>query len=187
MTRATADVAIVCIGEMTEEGTDRASLSVPTSQDALVTAVAAANPHTIVVVYEGAGTLMPWLDQVAAVVVPWYPGQENGRPLASVLFGDVNPCGKLPVTFPAAANQVPANTPAQFPGTNLQVIYSEGLQMGYRWYDANQVAPLFPFGHGLSYTTYDYSNLSISPVSSSGQLTVASDVSNTGSRPGSEI
>jgi len=182
-----ADVAIVCVGEQTGEGTDRSSLSLPSDQDSLVSAVAAANPRTIVVLYEGAGTLMPWNDQVAAALVAWYPGQENGRPLASILFGDANPSGKLPVTFPASAEQVPANTPAQFPGTNLQVFYSEGLLMGYRWYDSWGIEPLYPFGHGLSYTTFTYSNLNVGPVSSSGQVTITCDVSNSGSRSGAEI
>lgn len=182
-----ADVAIVCVGEQTGEGTDRASLSLPADQDSLVSAVAAANPRTIVVLYEGAGTLMPWNDQIAAALVAWYPGQENGSSLASILFGDSNPSGKLPVTFPAAADQVPANTPTQFPGTNLQVFYSEGLLMGYRWYDAHGVPPMYPFGHGLSYTTFNYSNLTVSAVSPSGQVTIDCDVSNSRSRTGAEI
>ena len=182
-----ADVAIVCVGEQTGEGTDRASLSLPPNQEQLVSAVAAANPKTIVIVYEGAGTHMPWDNQVAATLVAWYPGQENGTALASILFGDVNPSGKLPVTFPADSNQVPANTPSQFPGTNLQVFYSEGLLMGYRWYDASNIAPRYPFGHGKSYTTFAYSNLAISPVSASGQITIGCSVANTGGRPGAEV
>ncbi len=182
-----ADVAIVCVGQQTGEGTDRASLSLPGDQDALVNAVAAANPRTIVVMYVDAGTLMPWAGQVAAALVAWYPGQEGGHALASVLFGDVNPSGKLPVTFPAAADQVPANTPAQYPGVNYHVSYSERLQIGYRWYDANNVAPQFPFGHGLSYTTFLYSNLTVSPVSPSGQVAVGVDVQNTGTRAGAEV
>jgi beta-glucosidase len=182
-----ADVAIVCVGEQTGEGADRASLSLPADQDALVSAVASANPHTIVVLYASAGTLTPWIDQVPAALVAWFPGQENGNPLASILFGDVNPSGKLPVTFPASSNQVPANTISQYPGTNLQVFYSEGLLMGYRWYDASNLAPQFPFGHGLSYTTFDYSNLVVSAVSPSGQVTIEMDLKNTGNRVGSEI
>jgi len=183
----TADVAIVCVGQQTGEGTDRANLSLPADQDQLVSSVATANPQTIVVLYEGAGTLMPWNAQVAATLVAWYPGQENGTALASILFGDVNPSGKLPVTFPAASNQVPANTPAQFPGTNLQVFYSEGMLMGYRWYDASNIAPLYPFGHGLAYTTFSYNNITVGLVSPSGQVTIGCDVRNTGSRSGAEV
>src|SRR3954447_25377014 len=127
------------------------------------------------------------MNQVAAALVAWFPGQENGNPLASILFGDINPSGKLPVTFPAVSNQVPASTIEQYPGTNLQVFYSEGLLMGYRWYDQSNVAPQFPFGHGLSYTTFGYSNLTVSAVSPSGQATIEMDVRNTGSRVGTEI
>ena len=152
----------------------------------LVSQVAAANPRTIVVMYEGAQTLMPWIGQVAAAVMAWYPGQEGANALASILFGDVNPSGKLPVTVPVTADQVPCNTPSQYPGINLQVSYSEGLQMGYRWYDAQNVTPLFPFGYGLSYTTFGYNNLSVGQVSASGQLLVGFDLSNTGNRAGSE-
>jgi beta-glucosidase len=182
-----ADVAIVCVGEQTGEGTDRSSLSLPGDQDALVSAVAAVNPRTVVVLYENAGTLMPWTDQVASALVAWYPGQEGGRALASVLFGDVNPSGKLPVTFPMASNQVPANMLAQFPGTNYHTSYSERLLVGYRWYDASNVPPRFAFGHGLSYTTFGYSNLTISSVSPAGQVAIGVDVRNSGSRAGAEV
>jgi beta-glucosidase len=181
-----SDVAIVCVGQQTSEGSDRSSLSLPNGQDALVSAVAAANPHTIVVVYSSSATLMPWANQVAAVLVAWYPGQENGNALAQVLFGDVNPSAKLPVTIPASANQVPTSTTAQFPGVSGHVSYSEGLLIGYRWYDANNVTPLFPFGYGLSYTTFGYSNLTVSAVGPSGQVQVGFDLTNTGSRTGAE-
>ena len=182
-----SDVAIVCVGQQTSEGSDRTSLSLPNGQDALVSAVAAANPHTIVVVYASSATLMPWASQVAAVLVAWYPGQENGNALAQVLFGDVNPSAKLPVTIPASANQVPTSTTTQFPGVSGHVSYSEGLQIGYRWYDANIVAPLFPFGFGLSYTTFGYSNLTVSAVSPSGQVQIGFDLTNTGGRAGAEV
>ncbi len=182
-----SDIAVVCVGEQTGEGTDRTNLDLSGDKDALVSAVAAANPRTIVVLYVDAGTVMPWLAQVPAVLVAWYPGQENGNALASVLFGDVNPSGKLPVTFPAATNQVPANMPAQYPGTNDQVNYSEGLLMGYRWYDASNAPPLFPFGHGLSYTTFAYGRLTMGQVSSSGQVAVGFGVKNNGSRSGAEV
>ena len=181
------DVAIVCVGQQTSEGSDRSSLSLPNGQDALVSAVAAANSNTIVVVYLSSSVLMPWSDQVGGILMAWYPGQENGNALAAVLFGDAPPSGKLPVTIPAAAGQVPAGTPAQFPGVNGHVSYSEGLQIGYRWYDANQVTPRFPFGHGLSYTTFGYSNLAVSSVSPSGQVQIGFDLTNTGKAAGAEV
>ena len=184
---ANSDVAIVCVGQQTSEGSDRTSLSLPNGQDALVSAVAAVNPNTIVVVYESSATLMPWASQVAAVLVAWYPGQENGNALAQVLFGDVNPSAKLPVTIPASSNQVPTSTTAQFPGVSGHVSYSEQLLIGYRWYDANIVSPLFPFGYGLSYTTFGYSNLTVSAVSPSGQVQIGFDLTNTGSRTGAEV
>jgi len=180
-------VAIVCVGQQTSEGSDRTSLSLPDGQDALVSAIAAANPRTIVVLYSSSATLMPWASQVAAVLVAWYPGQENGNALAQVLFGDVNPSAKLPVTIPASANQVPTSTTAQFPGVSGHVSYSEDLEIGYRWYDANNVSPLFPFGCGLSYTTFGYSNLTVSAVSPSGQVQISFDLTNTGGRTGAEV
>lgn len=182
-----SDVAIVCVGIQTGEGDDRTNLSLPFGQDGLVSAVAAANPNTIVVLYVNAGTLMPWIDQVPAALVAWYPGQEGADALAQILFGAVNPSGKLPVTFMASSNQVPANTPWQYPGTNNQVIYSEGMLMGYRWYDASNVPPLFPFGFGLSYTTFSYSNLVVGPVSPSGQAQISFDLTNTGPQSGAEV
>jgi beta-glucosidase len=157
-----SDVAIICVGQQTSEGYDRPNLSlIPPYQDALISQVAAVNTNTIVVVFDSSAVLMPWADKVAAVLMAWYPGLQGGNALAQVLFGDVNPSGKLPITIPAATNEVPANTAAQFPGINGHAAYSEGLQIGYRWYDANNVAPLFPFGHGLSYTTFGYSNLTV--------------------------
>lgn len=182
-----SDVAIVCVGQQTSEGSDRSGLSLPNGQDALVSAVAAANPHTIVVLYSSSATLMPWASQVAAVLVAWYPGQENGNALAQVLLGDVNPSAKLPVTIPASSNQVPTGTTAQFPGVSGHVSYSEQLLVGYRWYDANNVSPLFPFGCGLSYTTFGYSNLTVSAVSPSGQVQIGFDLTNTGGRTGAEV
>lgn len=182
-----SDVAIVCVGQQTSEGSDRSSLSLPGDQDALVSAVAAANPRTIVVLYCSSATLMPWSAQVAASLAAWYPGQENGRALASVLFGDVNPSGKLPVSFPASASLVPASTAAQFPGVSGHVAYSEGLQVGYRWFDAQNVAPLYPFGHGLSYSTFGYNNLTIGAVSPAGQVQIQMDLTNTSALAGTEV
>jgi len=182
-----SDVAIVCVGQQTSEGSDRSNLSLPNGQDALISAVAAANPHTIVVMYESSATLMPWANQVAAVLMAWYPGQENGNALAQVLFGDVNPSGKLPVSIPPSASQVPTGTTTQWPGSNGHATYSEGLEIGYRWYDTNNVAPLFAFGYGLSYTSFGYSNLTVSAVSPSGQVQISFDLTNTGTLAGAEV
>ncbi len=182
-----SSVAIICVGQRTGEGADRTSLSLPGDQDALISAVAAVNTNTIVVVYCSSSTLMPWSTNIAASLVAWFPGLENGNALAQVLFGDVNPSGRLPVTIPATASQVPANTTAQFPGINGHVTYSEGLNMGYRWYDASNVPPQFPFGHGLSYTTFGYSNLVVGAVSPSGQVQIGFDLKNTGSLTGAEV
>jgi len=180
------DIAIVCVGQQTCEGSDRANLSLPNDQDALVSAVAAANPRTVVVLYASSSTLMPWADQVAAALVAWYPGQENGNALASVLFGDVNPAGKLPVTIPSRPGDVPTGAPAQFPGIGGHVAYSEGLLIGYRWYDANNATPLFPFGHGLSFTTFGYSNLTVGAANPAGRVQIGFDLTNTGTRQGAE-
>ena len=136
------------------EAADRASLNLPSAQNELISAVAAANPHTVVVVDAGAPVTMPWINQVSSVVDAWYPGESNGTALASVLFGQTDPGGHLPVTFPTDLSQVPASTPSQFPGTGGEVQYSEGIDVGYRYYDATNETPLFPFGYGLSYTTF---------------------------------
>jgi beta-glucosidase len=125
---------VVVVADDTEtEAADRPNLNLPWAQDELIQAVAAANPHTVVVIDAGAPVAMPWAGQVASIVDAWYPGQTSGTSLADILFGKVDPSGHLPVTFPASLADVPANTAQQFPGTNGQVLYSEGLQVGYRW------------------------------------------------------
>jgi beta-glucosidase len=131
---------------------------------------------------------MPWLSSVKGVVEAWYPGQEDGNAIADILFGKVDPSGKLPVTFPARLADVPASTPAQWPGVDKKVEYSEGLLVGYRWYEAKGITPLFPFGFGLSYTTFSFSNLSVTPssLSSGDTATVSVDVTNTGPVTGAE-
>jgi beta-glucosidase len=165
---------------------DTTTLNLPNSQDALISAVAAANPHTIVVLNDNSAILMPWLNQVAGVFEGFYDGQEWGTAIAALLFGDVDPSGKLPVTFPTSLTALPASTAAQWPGTNSQISYSEGLDVGYRWYDAQNVTPLFPFGYGLSYTSFSYSNLHAGALSN-GQATVTATVTNTGSRAGTDV
>jgi beta-glucosidase len=168
------------------EEADNTSLNLPNNQDALISAVAAANPHTIVVLNDNSAILMPWLNQVAGVFEGFYDGQQWGEAIAALLFGDVNPSGKLPITFPTSLSALPANTAAQWPGTNGQVQYSEGLDVGYRWYDANNVTPLFPFGYGLSYTTFGFSNVQVGAMSNN-QATVTATVTNTGSRAGTDV
>src|SRR6266568_1753497 len=185
-----ASVAVVVVSDDTEsEATDRLSLNLPSAQDELISAVAAANPHTVVVVNAGAPVAMPWLPSVAGVVDTWYPGQTSGTALASVLFGQTDPGGHLPVTFPASLSQVSASTTAQFPGNGSTVQYSEGVDVGYRWYDARDTMPLFPFGFGLSYTRFAFSKLQISPATVDGtqDARVSATVTNTGSRAGSEV
>ncbi len=185
-----AATAVVVVSDDTEsEAADRPSLNLPSAQDELISAVAAANPHTIVVIDAGAPVAMPWLSQVAGVIDAWYPGQTSGTSLASVLFGQTDPGGHLPVSFPASLSQMPTSSTAQFPGNGSQVQYSEGIDVGYRWYDANNVTPLFPFGFGLSYTTFSFSNLQISPSSVDGtqDVQVSATVTNTGQRAGSDV
>jgi beta-glucosidase len=185
-----ASSAVVVVSDDTEsEATDRLSLSLPSAQDELIEAVAAANPHTVVVIDAGAPVLMPWLNQVSAVLDAWYPGQSNGTSLANVLFGQVDPSGHLPVTFPTSLSDVPASTTAQFPGINGQVLYSEGLDIGYRWYDAQNHTPLFPFGFGLSYTQFAFSKLHVTPGAVDGvhSVHVSATITNTGHAAGADV
>ena len=186
----TASVAVVVVSDDTQsEATDRLSLNLPSAQDELISAVAAANPHTVVVINAGAPVAMPWLPAVAGVVDAWYPGQTSGTSLASVLFGQTDPGGHLPVTFPVSLSQVPASTTAQFPGNGSTVQYSEGIDVGYRWYDAKGITPLFPFGYGLSYTQFAFSHLSVSPAFKDGtkEVRVSATVTNVGRRAGSDV
>jgi beta-glucosidase len=185
-----ASVAVVVVSDDTEsEATDRPSLNLPSAQDELIAAVAAANPHTVVVINAGAPVAMPWLSSVAGVVDAWYPGQTSGTALASVLFGQTDPGGHLPVTFPSSLSQVPASTTAEFPGNGTDVLYSEGVDVGYRWYDARGTTPLFPFGFGLSYTKFAFSGLSMSSsvVNGTQDVRVSATVTNVGRRAGSDV
>jgi beta-glucosidase len=190
---SSADIAIVMAGALSDEGADRPNLSLPDNQDAMISAIAAANPHTVVILKDSAAVLMPWINQVPAVLEAWFPGQEDGNIVARLLFGLANPSGKLPITFPKGAGDVAADTPERFPGVTVRgapvVVYSEGLKTGYRWYDAQRIEPLFPFGFGLSYTTFSISNLEITPKTSDGTepIEVQFVVQNTGSRRGAEV
>jgi beta-glucosidase len=190
---ASSDIAIVMVGDTLTEGADRSNLSLPGNQDALVSAVATANPRTIVVLKNGGPVLMPWIDQVRAVLEAWYPGSEDGNVVARLLLGITNPSGKLPITFPKAESDVPARTTAQWPGVPVNGVatatYSEGLQVGYRWYDAQDIKPLFPFGFGLSYTTFSLSRLETAPAVTDGTTPIRVEfwLENTGRRAGAEV
>jgi beta-glucosidase len=184
---AAASVAVVFVSNGESEGSDLSSIDLSSSQNSLVSAVAAANPHTVVVLNTGSAVTMPWLSSVAGVLEAWYPGQQDGTAIASLLFGTTNPSGHLPVTFPQSLSQVPASTAAQWPGQNGTVQYSEGVDVGYRWYDAKGLTPLFPFGYGLSYTTFSFSNLSVGSLTAGGAATVTATVTNTGSRAGADV
>jgi beta-glucosidase len=185
-----AKTAVVVVSDDTEsEATDRPGLNLPSAQDELISTVAAANPNTVVVVDAGAPVAMPWLSSVASVVDAWYPGQSSGTSLADVLFGKVDPSGHLPVTFPTGLSQVPAQSAEQFPGSGGQVLYSEGLDVGYRYYDANNAAPLFPFGFGLSYTKFAFSNLRVQGNDANGvsDVRVSATIRNIGSVAGADV
>jgi beta-glucosidase len=184
---AAASVAVVFVSLAESEGSDLTSIDLGSTDDSLIDAVAAANPHTIVVLNTGSAVTMPWLSSAAGVLEAWYPGQEDGTAIASILFGNTNPSGHLTVTFPTSLSEVPASTPAQWTGTNGTVQYSEGIDVGYRWYQANNVTPLFPFGYGLSYTTFSFSNLKIGSLTAGGAATVSATVTNTGSRAGADV
>jgi beta-glucosidase len=194
-----SDVAIVFVYQWMSEGMDLASLSLPEKQDELIAAVAAANPKTIVVLETGTAATMPWVDKVSGVLEAWYAGSDGANAVANVLFGDVNPSAKLPMTFPKSDADLPHPKLIQ-PGpgqtgeaavmktgeakATFSVTYDEGLKVGYKWYDAEKKAVLFPFGFGLSYTTFAYSGLQVTP----GKGTIVSfSVKNAGSRDGAEI
>ncbi len=187
---ARSDVALLFVGlngDWESEGRDRPDMELAGQQVMLIEQVAAANPNTVVVLQTGSPVTMPWLDKVAGIIQAWYPGQECGNAIADVLFGAVNPSGKLPQTFPQRLEDNPAYI--NYPGENGRVRYGEGLFVGYRYYEKKKVEPLFPFGFGLSYTTFAYANLRLSAeaLAPDDRLTVSVDVINTGSRAGQEI
>ena len=188
-----ADVAIVCVGQNHDadtEGKDRDHMKMTPVQERLVNAVAKVNPKTIVIVYTGSPLEMgAFIDRVPAVVLPWYAGQENGQAVAAVLTGAVNPSGRLPITFPARLADSPAAAERQQEDRNEKCIHAEGIFVGYRWFDREKIAPLFPFGHGLSYTTFRYANLRVDQASfKAGEpVRVSVDVENTGKREGDEV
>ena len=182
-----SDVAIVVVAQPAgEDFGDLKTLRLqnPSNQDELVDAVAAANPHTIVVIESGNPVLMPWKDKVAAIIEAWYPGEAGGRALASVLFGKVNPSGKLPFTFPARNEDTP--TWGDSGVISKDPIYSEKLNSGYRWYDAKKIAPLFEFGYGLSYTHFRYSDLTVKRGADH-IIQVSFSIKNDGAQAGAEV
>ncbi len=184
------DVALVFAGYpdgFETEGTDRPSMDLMGKQNELIVAVAAANPLSVVVLNVGAPVSMPWVDQVAAIVEAYYPGMENGNAVADVLLGKVNPSGKLPVTFPVRLEDSPAYINASYPGCR-EVNYGEGIFVGYRYYDMKDVTPLFPFGHGLSYTSFAYSDLQLPKKVKNGEkVEVSLRVENSGKVAGKEV
>jgi beta-glucosidase len=205
-TAASADVAIVFGYYREGEFNDRPSLSLDGNGNALIDAVANANANTVVVLQTGGPVLMPWIDKVDGVLEVWYAGERMGPAIANLLSGAVNPSGKLTHTFPASEADLPtAGSPAQYPGIFTatgtttppnpragairQVEYSEGLQVGYRWYESQGIDPLFTFGHGLSYTTFQYSKLQVTPTTTDGakQIRVRFTLTNTGNVAGTEV
>jgi len=182
------DVAIIFAGMPTgfeSEGGDRPDMDLPGRQNELIQAIVKANPRTIVVVNAGAPVTMPWIAEVPAVVEAFYPGQEGGSAIANILFGDVNPSGKLSVTFPKRLKDNPAYL--NYPG-DREVLYGEGIFVGYRYYEMRDVEPLFPFGYGLSYTSFEYSDLALPRYAVRGDpIHVSLKVKNTGQRSGKEV
>ena len=186
--------AVVFIGGLNKgdhqdsEGADRLQLGLPYGQDAVIGALAEANPNLAVVFVSGNAVAMPWIDRVPAVLEAWYSGSEAGNALADVLFGAVNPSGKLPFTFPVRLEDCSAHSAGEYPGEG-QVVYRDGIFVGYRWIEKERIEPLFAFGHGLSYTTFDIANVRADRTSlaTTGRLRVSADVTNTGGRAGAEV
>jgi len=184
------DLALVFARDFETEGVDRAAITLPDEQDEMISAIVRANPRTIVVLNTGCMVLVNrWADAVPAIVQAWYAGQDDGNVIADVLFGNINPSGKLPVTFSRTREEMPVAAAEQYPGLNGRGLYSEGVFVGYRHFDKNNIAPQFAFGHGLSYTTFDYSNIKVSRnrIKPGESLTVELQVKNTGRREGAEV
>ena len=189
----TAD-AVIFVGGLNKscgqdcEGCDRTQYGLPYAQDRVIGALSEANPRLAVVLVSGNAVAMPWIDRVPAVLQAWFSGSEAGHALADVLFGAVNPSGKLPFTFPVRAEDCGAYVLGEYPGGD-SVAYNEGIFVGYRWYEREHVEPLFAFGHGLSYTTFAYDRVRADRKSlrPGGRVRVSVDVTNTGARAGQEV
>ncbi|WP_341358288.1 glycoside hydrolase family 3 C-terminal domain-containing protein [Georgenia sp. M64] len=192
---AAADVVVIMAGLVATEGADQDDANMLNDQNRLIAEVGPVNPRTVVVLKDGNPVLMPWIDAVPAVLEVWNQGSEDGHVVADLLLGVVNPSGKLPTTYPRDWADTPfAGHPERYPGTDESagypvIRYTEGLRMGYRWYQSEGVTPLFPFGHGLSYTTFELSDLAVSPTTDDGTspLTVEVTVTNTGDVAGAEV
>jgi len=184
------DIALVFARDFETEGEDRASIGLPEEQDEMINAIVNANQRTVVVLNTGCVVLVNrWVDTVPAIVQAWYPGQDDGQVIADVLFGIVNPSGKLPITFARTRQDMGIVTPEQYPGVNGLGRYSEGIFVGYRHFDKDNIAPQFAFGHGLSYTTFEYSNIKLSRgrIRPGESVVVEAQVRNTGRREGAEV
>jgi beta-glucosidase len=179
--------AIVFVNAPEGEESDLTTLDLSSADETMIDDVAAANPHTIVVLNSGSPVVMPWLNNVAGVFENWYGGGETGAAIAALIFGTVNPSGKLPITFPASLSQVPAQTTAQWPGTATGPVYSEGVNIGYRWYQSQNITPAFSFGYGLSYTKFAFSNLNVGAFNANGTATATATITNTGSVAGADV
>jgi beta-glucosidase len=185
---ADADVVLVFAQQWVGEALDAVSMSLPDSQDALISAVSRANPKTVVVLETSGPVLMPWVDQSAAILQAWYAGSGGGEAIARVLFGEVNPSGHLPATFPASESQLPRPKLDGDPkneAVRFTVNYHEGAAVGYKWFDLKGLKPLFPFGHGLSYTQFTYSGLAANQKD--GKLHLSFKVTNTGAVKGKDV
>jgi beta-glucosidase len=185
-----SDVAVIIAGlnaDWESEGYDRPNLSLPLRSDELIARVAEANPNTVVVIQAGSAVSMPWVDKVKGVVQAWYGGNETGNAIADIVYGNVNPSGRLPVTFPKREVDIAANL--NYKSARTKIYYEEGIWVGYKHHNARGIEPLFPFGHGLSYTTFDYADLKISgPTGSTAdewKLKASVKVTNTGKVAGS--
>jgi len=180
-----AAVAVVFAGDYEAEAFDRPTLSLPGDENDLISAVAAANPHTVVVLNTGGPALMPWLKHVAGVIEAWYPGEEDGNAIGAILFGSVDPSGRLPITFPTTDGQSAIHTAAQWPGIDMNSFFTEGLDVGYRYDHAHHIQPLFPFGYGLSYTSFSLNGLTATRSRTGVTLNVK--VTNSGRVPGTDV
>lgn len=180
------------------EDSDRKSLELPYDQDKVITELAKVNKHLVVVNISGNAVAMPWVNEVPAIIQTWYLGSESGNAIASVLFGDVNPAGKLPFSFPVQLTDIGAHKLGEYPGKKedlankrdtIDVTYNEGIFVGYRWLDKEKIKPLFSFGHGLSYTTFEYGKVSADrkDMTANDNITFSVNIKNTGDRDGAEI
>jgi len=182
------DQVILCAGlngDWESEGYDRPHMDLPPGSDELIKAVLAANPNTAVIIQSGTPVTMPWCKDAGALVQAWYGGNETGNAIADVVFGDVNPSGKLPLSFPVRNEDNPAFL--NYISDDNRVLYGEDVYVGYRFYDKTKRAPAFPFGHGLSYTTFSLSSLTISTTAAEEDITLTLKITNTGSLPGAEV